>query len=377
MLQSVWLTSLIIDSFSRSDSVVRSYFSYLNSFFDSDECVMFLEEPDRRGRTYIFINDHSACVLPFSKEEFPEDLILSAMKERRLKTYESKVCIPLFFDNTASFGGIIMDEPLQLPSDDTTEKAIVAFGSIIYSEAMGSITESFHPTVVDIKGLCIDYRVGKLVNRAVNNVKLRICENEFTVITGASGCGKTSMLNAIGGMLTPTEGSILWNDVDIVKLNEKKRTAYRRDDVGFVFQRYNLIGDLTAEENVEVASSIVKNALSAKEVLKMVGLEDKLKSYPSQLSGGEQQRVCIARALVKQPKILLCDEPTGALDTVNAASIIRILQTLAKEKGIAVVMITHNPNYVVCADHCLLMRNGCIVEEVFQPFALNAQDMEL
>ena len=147
--------------------------------------------------------------------------------------------------------------------------------------------------------------------------------------------------------------------------------------MGFIFQRYNLIGDLTAKENVEVASSIVKNALSAEEVLKMVGLENKIDSYPSQLSGGEQQRVCIARALVKKPKLLLCDEPTGALDTVNAASIIRILQNLAKESKIAVVMITHNPNYVVCADHCISMRNGCIVEEVFQPFALNARDIDL
>lgn len=368
MLKTVWLTNLIIDSLNRKDSVIRSYFSHLSSFVDGDECVLFLEEPDKSGRTFIFINEKSACLLPITKEEYPKDLLESLLKERKIKEQDNRVYIPLFFNNTASFGGLIFEGTLG--SQDNPEQAIIAFSSIIYSEAMGSITKSFHKTVVEVKGLCVDYKTGKLVNRAVNNVNLQICEKEFTVIIGASGCGKTSMLNAIGGMLTPAEGSVIWKDTDIVGLNEKERTAYRRNDVGFIFQRYNLIGDLTARENVEVAASIVKNHLSAEEVLKMVGLEDKINSYPSQLSGGEQQRVCIARALVKQPKLLLCDEPTGALDTVNADSIIGILQSLAKESGIAVVMITHNPNYVIYADHCISMQNGCIEEEVFQPFAV-------
>ena len=177
--------------------------------------------------------------------------------------------------------------------------------------------------------------------------------------------------------MRPTGGSILWKGKDITVANDKELTLYRREKIGFIFQRYHLISDLTARENVEIAAAIVKNPLSADEVLEMVGLGEKANSYPSQMSGGEQQRVCIARALVKQSDILLCDEPTGALDTENAKQVISVLQKLTQQRGIPVMMITHNPCFSALAGHCITMSNGIIVEEVYQPFPLDVESIVL
>ena len=195
------------------------------------------------------------------------------------------------------------------------------------------------------------------------------------MIFGASGSGKSSILNVLGGMLTASNGKVYYYDQDITNLNDEQRTDYRCNAIGFIFQKYNLISGLTVEENIKIASSLVKNPLSVNEVLEMVGLSGKEKKFPNELSGGEQQRVCIARALVKCSKILLCDEPTGALDSENSLRVMRIIQNIAKERGIPVVVITHNPNMVVFADHSITISNGQVVQDVFQPFPLSVSDL--
>ena len=210
----------------------------------------------------------------------------------------------------------------------------------------------------------------------LNGFNLEIKEGELVALLGASGCGKTTLINALGGMLEAASGSIFWKGKNIVGMSDKELTKHRKDNIGFIFQKYNLINDLTAEENIRIVASLVKNPLSASEVLDMVGLSDKAKKYPSQLSGGEQQRVCIARALVKRAEMIICDEPTGALDTENALQVVRILQGLTKEQGTPVLMITHNQNFSALADHGFIMKDGQIVDEFLQPFAISAYDLK-
>ena len=177
-------------------------------------------------------------------------------------------------------------------------------------------------------------------------------------------------------MLKPTSGEIYYKDQNVSKMNDNLRSDYRKDIVGFVFQQYNLLSDLTVKENIELASSLVADFYEVDEVLKMVRLENKANSFPNELSGGEQQRVCIARALVKKPKMLLCDEPTGALDTENAKIVIKILKDISTEQKIPVVVITHNPSLVVLADRCITIKNGKIEDDIYQPFALSVDYLE-
>ena len=179
---------------------------------------------------------------------------------------------------------------------------------------------------IEVRDVTKTYKMGEVEIKAVDEIGFGIDKGEFVVIVGPSGAGKTTILNILGGMDTTTSGTIYVDNVDITKFNENELTKYRRDDVGFVFQFYNLVGNLTAIENVELALQISKNPLSAKDVLKDVGLGNRLDNFPAQLSGGEQQRVSIARALAKNPKLLLCDEPTGALDYITGKSILKLLQ---------------------------------------------------
>lgn len=217
--------------------------------------------------------------------------------------------------------------------------------------------------VISVRDLCVDYRNGQYINRAVDHISFDIRKDEILVVLGASGSGKTSMLNAIGGMITPASGSVMWNGQNIATMNNRQKVMYRRNTVGFIFQRYNLIPTLTAKENVQVAASMVDNPLDIEAVFKDLGITEIMKSYPGQMSGGEQQRVCIARALVKKPQLLLCDEPTGALDTKNAENIVSLLQQIAREQHIPVVIITHNPSLTEKADHCLYISDGKIEKE--------------
>ena len=211
---------------------------------------------------------------------------------------------------------------------------------------------------IEVRDVTKTYKMGEVEIKAVDEIGFGIDKGEFVVIVGPSGAGKTTILNILGGMDAATSGTIYVDNVDITKFNENELTKYRRDDVGFVFQFYNLVGNLTAIENVELALQISKNPLSAKDVLKDVGLGNRLDNFPAQLSGGEQQRVSIARALAKNPKLLLCDEPTGALDYITGKSILKLLQDTCREKGVTVIVITHNSALAPMADKVIKVKNG-------------------
>jgi len=212
---------------------------------------------------------------------------------------------------------------------------------------------------IELKDVVKEYQSkGGVATRAVDGINFEINEGEFVVIVGPSGAGKTTVLNMLGGMDTVTSGSIIVDGTDIAGYTSKQLTKYRRFDVGFVFQFYNLVPNFTALENVELANQISKNPLNASEVLDEVGLTERASNFPAQLSGGEQQRVSIARALAKNPKLLLCDEPTGALDYVTGKTILKLLQDMCREKGMTVIVITHNLAIAPMADRVINIKNG-------------------
>ena len=213
-----------------------------------------------------------------------------------------------------------------------------------------------------LKDVCKQYQIGDIVIRAVDRISFTIQWGEFAVILGPSGAGKTTLLNLLGGMDHATSGEILVRDRNIVPLSDKQLTLYRRHDVGFVFQFYNLMPGLTALENVELAVQVCKDPLDPKEMLERVGLQDRMNNFPAQLSGGEQQRVAIARALCKNPALLLCDEPTGALDSNTGRMVLKLLQELGSDMGKTVVVITHNAAIVPAAQRVIRMKNGAIEE---------------
>lgn len=208
------------------------------------------------------------------------------------------------------------------------------------------------------------YKSGDMEVTALSDISLSLSEGEFAVILGSSGAGKTTLLNLLGGMDSATSGKITLDGKDITALNKKGLCDYRRNDVGFVFQFYNLMPNLTALENVEIAVEICKNHLSPKETLEQVGLSDRLNNFPAQLSGGEQQRVSIARALAKNPKLLLCDEPTGALDYVTGKKILQCLYDVSKKNGKTVIVVTHNQALKDIADRVFYIRSGVIEKTV-------------
>ena len=206
------------------------------------------------------------------------------------------------------------------------------------------------------------YKMGEVEINALHDTSFEVEKGELVVIVGPSGAGKTTLLNILGGMDTLSTGKVYLDGQEISALNRKQLTNYRRHDVGFVFQFYNLIGNLTALENVELANQICKNPLDAAEVLENVGLKERAKNFPSQLSGGEQQRVAIARALAKNPKLLLCDEPTGALDYQTGKAILQLLQDTGRKTGMTVIIITHNGALTEMADRVIKVRSGTVTE---------------
>lgn len=212
--------------------------------------------------------------------------------------------------------------------------------------------------------------------KALDNVSFEIEKGKFTIIVGQSGAGKTTLLNLLGGMDTITKGSIIVNGKDLSKLSEKELTSYRRYDVGFVFQFYNLVQNLTAKENIELATEISKSSISAMDALRDVGLEKRADNFPSQLSGGEQQRVSIARALAKNPKLLLCDEPTGALDYKTGKSILKLLQDICFMNNIPVVVVTHNLALTEMANKIIKVKNGQIEDIIINENVKNVEDIE-
>lgn len=228
-------------------------------------------------------------------------------------------------------------------------------------------------TLKDVRKI---YKMGEVEIRAVDGIDFEIEKGEFAVIVGPSGAGKTTVLNILGGMDTATSGTVLIDGTDITTFKSRQLTSYRRNDIGFVFQFYNLVQNLTALENVELALQICKDPLDAEEVLREVGLGDRMKNFPAQLSGGEQQRVSIARALAKNPKILLCDEPTGALDYNTGKAILKLLQDTCRDKGVTVILITHNSAIAPMADRVIHIKNGKVSQMTQNPNPVPVETIE-
>ena len=214
--------------------------------------------------------------------------------------------------------------------------------------------------IARVQDVCVVFNGGDTPFFALNHISVDIYPRELTFIFGASGCGKTTLLNVIGGMTTPTSGTVLYQGKDISRMTDRQKTAYRRDNVGFIFQRYNLISSLTARENVNVSAALSPSSMDPLQALELVGLRDIADKYPHQMSGGEQQRVCIARAICKNAGLILADEPTGALDVENARNVMDILDRLVHQSGQTVVMVTHNPDLAPMADRVITMRDGAL-----------------
>ncbi len=211
-----------------------------------------------------------------------------------------------------------------------------------------------------------DYQMGEVTIHAAKKVSFAVKNGELCIILGPSGAGKTTVLNLLGGMETATSGKILFADQDITAMNDLALTDYRRHKIGFVFQFYNLIPILTALENVELAKQVCKSPLEPEEALRIVGLKDRIHNFPGQLSGGEQQRVAVARAICKNPDLLLCDEPTGALDTETGKNIIGVLSDISRKMGKTVIIVTHNSLLAPIADHVIEMKNGMVAADTVQ-----------
>lgn len=218
---------------------------------------------------------------------------------------------------------------------------------------------------VEFEDVCKYYQTGSVKIAAADHMNFYVDKGEFCIIVGPSGAGKTTLLNILGGMDSCDEGHVWLDGRDVSRFSEKALTTYRRYDVGFVFQFYNLVQNLTALENVELASEICRDPLDPAATLESVGLGERLNNFPAQLSGGEQQRVSIARALAKNPKLLLCDEPTGALDDQTGRTILQLLQDTCRQKGVTVIVITHNSALTPMADHVIHIKNGTVAHEEY------------
>ena len=229
---------------------------------------------------------------------------------------------------------------------------------------------------VELRDVRKVYQMGEVKIAAADGINFTVKKGEFAVVVGPSGAGKTTVLNILGGMDSATSGEVWIDGSDVAKYNAKKLTTYRRDDIGFVFQFYNLIPNLTTLENVELALQICKDPLDAATGLDEVGLGERKSNFPAQLSGGEQQRVSIARALAKNPKLLLCDEPTGALDYNTGKAILKLLQDTCREKGMTVILITHNSAIAPMADRVIRMKNGKVAEITLNPNPVPVETIE-
>ena len=232
------------------------------------------------------------------------------------------------------------------------------------------------PAFVEFQNVFKTYKMGEIEINAVNDVSFTVNEGEFAVVVGQSGAGKTTILNILGGIDNCTKGRIFVGGREISRLKGKELASYRRYDIGFVFQFYNLIPNLTAKENVELATQICKDSLDAENVLTDVGLGHRINNFPAQLSGGEQQRASIARALAKKPKLLLCDEPTGALDFNTGKNILKLLQSKCREDGMTVILITHNSAITPMANRVISMRSGQVVSNTINKEPMNVEDIE-
>lgn len=231
-------------------------------------------------------------------------------------------------------------------------------------------------SLIEFKNVYKRYKMGEIVINAVDGISFKVEEGEFAIVVGASGAGKTTVLNILGGMDSCSEGEVIFDNRDISKFDEKKLIGYRRFEIGFVFQFYNLVQNLTAKENVELATQICKNPMDSEKALEFVGLTQRRDNFPAQMSGGEQQRVSMARALAKRPKLLLCDEPTGALDYNTGRQILKQLQETCRNEKMTVVLITHNGAITPMADHVIEMKSGKIVRDEYNKNPKNIMEIE-
>ena len=229
---------------------------------------------------------------------------------------------------------------------------------------------------IEFKNVCKEYKMGEVTIKALNNTNFSIEKGELVVIVGPSGAGKTTTLNILGGMDNATSGKVIVDGKMVTKLKNKELIRYRREDIGFVFQFYNLVQNLTAKENVELATEICKNSLNPEKVMEQVGLKDRMNNFPSQLSGGEQQRVAIARSIAKNPKLLLCDEPTGALDYKTGKQILKLLQDTARKENMTVLIITHNTALAPMADKVIHFKNGTAEDIVVNENPVSIEQIE-
>ena len=229
---------------------------------------------------------------------------------------------------------------------------------------------------IEFKNVIKEYKMGEITIKALDDTNFEIEKGELVVIVGPSGAGKTTTLNILGGMDSATSGLVLVDGKNVTKLKNKELIQYRRNDIGFVFQFYNLVQNLTAKENVELATEICNDSLNVDEVIKKVGLEERMKNFPSQLSGGEQQRVAIARAIAKNPKLLLCDEPTGALDYKTGKQILKLLQDTARKENMTVLIITHNGALAPMADRIIRFKNGSVESMEINPNPKPIEEIE-
>ena len=229
---------------------------------------------------------------------------------------------------------------------------------------------------IEFKNVVKEYKMGEIIIKALDNTNFEIEKGELVIIVGPSGAGKTTTLNILGGMDSPTKGRVIIDGKDISNCNRKQLTEYRRNDIGFVFQFYNLVQNLTAKENVELATQICKKPLDIDETIELVGLKDRMFNFPSQLSGGEQQRVAIARALAKNPKLLLCDEPTGALDYQTGKQVLKVLQDTCRTQNKTVIVITHNLALTPMGDKVIKVRSGKIESITYNEHPMDVNDIE-
>lgn len=229
---------------------------------------------------------------------------------------------------------------------------------------------------IEMKDVKKQYRMGEVVIDALSGVNFSVEQGELCVVVGPSGAGKTTLLNILGGMDTATSGEVIVDGTHVENYSTKQLTLYRRSTVGFVFQFYNLVQNLTAKENVELAAQICKDPLPAEQVLREVGLENRMQNFPAQLSGGEQQRVSIARALAKNPKLMLCDEPTGALDYQTGKQVLQLLQDTCRNQGMTVIIITHNAALMPMADRVVQVKNGTIAKHYMNEHSVSISEIE-